>query len=66
MAAIMEADVTAVCGTKGRHDPERTAVRHGHRAGPCARPVNSPTRKPWRVLEATAMITAIITATTRQ
>ena len=24
MAAIMEADVTAVCGPKGRHDPERT------------------------------------------
>ena len=23
MAAIMEADVTAVCGPKGRHDPER-------------------------------------------
>src|SRR3954471_16550493 len=33
MAAIMEADVTAVCGPKGRHDPERTAVRHGHGAG---------------------------------
>jgi putative transposase len=33
MAAIMEEDVTAVCGPKGRHDPERTAVRHGHGAG---------------------------------
>jgi putative transposase len=33
MAAIMEADVTAVCGPKGRHDPERTAVRHGHGGG---------------------------------
>src|SRR5690349_23061827 len=33
MAAIMEADVTAVCGPRGRHDPERTAVRHGHGAG---------------------------------
>ena len=33
MAAIMEADVTAVCGPKGRHDPERTATRHGHGAG---------------------------------
>src|SRR3569623_3424131 len=33
MAAIMEADVSAVCGPKGRHDPERTAVRHGHGAG---------------------------------
>ena len=33
MAAIMESDVTAVCGPKGRHDAERTAVRHGHGAG---------------------------------
>ena len=33
MTAIMEADVTAVCGPKGRHDPERTATRHGHGAG---------------------------------
>src|SRR3954471_2690694 len=33
MAAIMEADVTAVCGPKGRHDPDRAAVRHGHGAG---------------------------------
>jgi transposase-like protein len=33
MAAIMEADVTAVCGPRGRHDPERTAVRHGHGTG---------------------------------
>jgi transposase-like protein len=33
MAAIMEEGVTAVCGPKGRHDPERTAVRHGHGAG---------------------------------
>jgi transposase-like protein len=33
MAAIMEEDVTAVCGPKGRHDRERTAVRHGHGAG---------------------------------
>jgi putative transposase len=33
MAAIMEQDVTAACGLKGRHDPERTAVRHGHGAG---------------------------------
>jgi putative transposase len=36
MAAIMEEDVTAVCGPKGRHDPERTAVRHGHGAGSVA------------------------------
>ena len=33
MTAIMEADVTAACGPKGRHDPERTAIRHGHGAG---------------------------------
>jgi len=33
MAAIMEADVTAACGPKGRHDPQRTATRHGHGAG---------------------------------
>jgi transposase-like protein len=33
MNAIMEQDVTAACGPKGRHDPERTAVRHGHGAG---------------------------------
>jgi transposase-like protein len=33
MAALMEADITAVCGPKGRHDPDRAAVRHGHGAG---------------------------------
>ena len=33
MAAIMEADVTAVCGPKGRHNAERRAVRHGHGVG---------------------------------
>src|SRR3954466_1141428 len=33
MAAIMEQDVTAVCGPKGRHDRERTATRHGSGAG---------------------------------
>ena len=33
MAAIMESDVTAACGPKGRHDPERRAVRHGRGAG---------------------------------
>ena len=33
MAAIMESDVTAACGPKGHHDPERTATRHGHGAG---------------------------------
>ena len=33
MAAMMEADVAAACGPKGRHDPERTATRHGYGAG---------------------------------
>jgi hypothetical protein len=33
MAAMMEADVTAACGPQGRHDPERTATRHGYGAG---------------------------------
>jgi putative transposase len=33
LAAMMEADVTAVCGPKGRHDAERAATRHGHGAG---------------------------------
>jgi transposase-like protein len=33
MAALMEADVTAACGPKGRHDPERAATRHGRGAG---------------------------------
>jgi putative transposase len=33
MAAIMEADVAAVCGPRGRHDPQRTATRHGHERG---------------------------------
>jgi putative transposase len=33
MAAIMEEDVTAACGPKGRHDLERTAIRHGHGPG---------------------------------
>jgi transposase-like protein len=33
MAAIMEEDVTAACGPKGRHDPGRAVVRHGHERG---------------------------------
>ena len=33
MAALMEADVAAVCGPRGRHDPGRTAVRHGTERG---------------------------------
>ena len=33
MAALMEADVTALAGPKGRHDATRTAVRHGRERG---------------------------------
>ena len=33
MQALMEADVTALAGPKGRHDPQRAAVRHGHERG---------------------------------
>lgn len=33
MAAMMDADVAAVCGPKGKHDPNRTAVRHGSERG---------------------------------
>jgi len=33
MGALMEADVAAVCGPRGKHDPERTAVRHGTERG---------------------------------
>ena len=34
--AILEESVTALCGPKGRHDPERTSVRHGHEDGSVA------------------------------
>ena len=33
MGQLMEADVSALCGPRGRHDPERTAVRHGRESG---------------------------------
>jgi len=33
MSALMEQDVSAVCGPKGKHDPGRTAVRHGAERG---------------------------------
>ena len=33
LAELTEEEVTEVVGPKGRHDPERTAVRHGHRPG---------------------------------
>ena len=33
MQALMDADVTALAGPKGRHDAARTAVRHGRERG---------------------------------
>jgi putative transposase len=33
LAELMEAEVTEVVGPRGRHDPDRTAVRHGHQPG---------------------------------
>jgi transposase-like protein len=33
MATMMEADVTAVAGPRGRHDADRVAVRHGSERG---------------------------------
>jgi putative transposase len=33
LAELMEGEVDEVVGLKGKHDPERTAVRHGHEAG---------------------------------
>src|SRR3954471_9971801 len=36
MQQLMQADVTSVCGLKGKHDPDRTATRHGTEAGSVA------------------------------
>lgn len=33
MAQLMQADVTAACGPKGKHNPDRTATRHGTERG---------------------------------
>lgn len=33
MTAMMDADVAAAAGPKRHHDPNRTAVRHGHEDG---------------------------------
>jgi putative transposase len=33
LAELMEEEVDEVVGPRGRHDPERTAVRHGHESG---------------------------------
>src|ERR1019366_6494726 len=34
MSSLMEADVATACGPRGKHDPGRTAVRHGSERGP--------------------------------
>jgi putative transposase len=33
LSELMEEEVSEVVGPRGRHDPERTAVRHGHEPG---------------------------------
>ena len=33
LAAMMEDDITAACGRRGKHDPQRAATRHGHERG---------------------------------
>ena len=33
LSELLEEEVTEVVGARGRHDPERSAVRHGHEAG---------------------------------
>ena len=33
MASLMEIDVAAACGPRGKHDPGRTAMRHGCERG---------------------------------
>jgi putative transposase len=33
LAELMEEEVVEVVGAKGKHDPDRVAVRHGHEAG---------------------------------
>jgi len=33
LSELIEEEVTDVVGPKGKHDPERTAVRHGHESG---------------------------------
>ena len=33
MQQLMEADVTAACGPRGKHDPDRVATRHGTERG---------------------------------
>jgi hypothetical protein len=33
LSTLMEEEVSEVVGPKGRHDPDRKAVRHGHTSG---------------------------------
>ena len=33
MASLMEADVAAACGPRGKHNPDRAATRHGTERG---------------------------------
>ena len=33
LQAMLEAEIAAACGPKGKHDPGRTAVRHGSGKG---------------------------------
>lgn len=33
MSAMMEPDATTLAGVKGKHDSDRSAVRHGHERG---------------------------------
>jgi putative transposase len=33
MQAMFDAEIAAACGPKGRHDPDRTATRHGRETG---------------------------------
>jgi hypothetical protein len=33
LAELLEDEVVAVVGAKGKHDPDRVAVRHGHESG---------------------------------
>lgn len=33
MFALLEEDVSALCGPRGKHNPDRSAVRHGHDTG---------------------------------
>ena len=33
LQTLMEESVDALAGPKGKHDPDRTAVRHGHEQG---------------------------------